>query len=223
MRRLAFATQVLPILVLLFPFGALAQNAWFAAQMPYGSGIYPVTVRISVDSLDHQGTTTTHFTQEAEYRGTDTAFYLRTTGALVSGKPLWQNTARSGVQHLETSYRDYTQTPALMSRFRTRPQLHTFENDALPEEFLYLQALQIDTTGQSLKILPSVWEVPYAPGAWTAEGTLTGKESRIDGVDCYQVLYTRIDGPTAEFHISQAGHQIIAFKTFRGTWFKRVQ
>jgi hypothetical protein len=178
-----------------------------------------------VDSLETDGQMLTHFSQEGEYRGADTAFYLRTDGALSAGKPLWQNTTRAGQASLETSYRDYAQTPALISHYQGRPKSHTFENDAVPEEFLYLLSLQLDTahTSQSLKILPPVWEVPYALGAWVAEGTLTGNETRIDGVDCYQVLYARIDGPTAEYHISKAGHQVIAFKTFRGTWFKRIQ
>jgi hypothetical protein len=230
---LAFALLFLPLVSLVFVVDAAAQNAWFFGQMPYGAGTYPVTVRISVDSVAEDGGPGISFTgisfiQEGEYRGADTAFYLRTDGAWQNHPPqaLWQNSVRSGVKSLETSFRDYGQEPALIRvQQGGLSKSHTFENDAVPEEFLYLLALQMDSVNasKSLKVLPSVWESSYALGAWLADGAYTGEFSRIDGVDCYQVQFSRIDGPTAEYYISKGGHQVIAFKTFRGTWFKRVQ
>jgi hypothetical protein len=140
---------------------------------------------------------------------------------------VWQNTVRSGVAGMEITRRDFVEEPAQFyaSQADFASNHHTFENDAVPEEFLYFLSSQIDSakTFQDIKVLPPVWEVGAIEGAWRASGEYTGSFSRLDGVDCYQVVYTRSDGASAEYYVSRQGRQVMAFKTFRGTWFKRVQ
>jgi hypothetical protein len=153
---------------------------------------------------------------------------MHTTGIYnaATESPIWQNTVRTGLYEVEWSYRDYMEKPAAVIYWQEKQSKSiTFENDAIPEEFLYFFAEKIDSlnTSKSLKILSPVWEVPFTIGAWTALVQYTGKKERIQGVDCYQVLYTRSDGTRAEYYVTIKGKQIWRFQSFRGVWFDRVQ
>jgi len=201
-----------------------AEDAWFSAKLPINGTFYPVTARIHTlktgDSIE--------FSSELQYRALDTAFSMHTTGVynITRESPVWQNSIRDGLYSVEWSFRDYTETPAAVYWHSHKSNgTITFENDALPEEFLYFLTGNIDGTNKSkdLKVLSPVWEIPFEPNAWTATARYTGQKIRIDGVDCYMVLYTRSDGAKAEYYITTKGKQVWRFQTFRGVWFNRVQ
>jgi len=201
-----------------------AGDAWFSAKLPINGTFYPVTARIHTqktgDSIE--------FSSELQYRAADTAFSMHTTGIYNTAKdvPVWQNSIRDGLYSVEWSFRDYTEKPAAIYwRSRQSNGTITFENDAIPEEFLYFLTENINEANKSkeLKILSPVWEIPFEPNAWTAIARYTGQKTRIDGVDCYMVLYTRSDGAKAEYYITIKGKQVWRFQTFRGVWFDRVQ
>jgi hypothetical protein len=153
---------------------------------------------------------------------------MHTTGIYntVKESPVWQNSIRDGLYTVEWSFRDYTEKPAAIYwRNRQSNGTITFENDAIPEEFLYFLAEKINLENKSkdIKVLSPVWEMPYEPNAWTAIARYTGQKTRIQGVDCYMVLYTRSDGAKAEYYVTVKGKQVWRFQTFRGVWFDRVQ
>jgi len=201
-----------------------AEDAWFSAKLPMSGKLYPVTARFytqkTADSLV--------FSAEMQYRAIDTSFSMHTTGlySISKGKPVWQNSIRSGLYSVEWTFRDYRETPAAAYW----PGSHgsssiTFESDAIPEEFLYFLTERISSadSNRSIKVLSSVWEVPFVPEAWITDARYTGNKTRIYGVDCFQVLYTRSDGARAEYYITEKGKQVWRFQTFRGVWFDRVQ
>jgi hypothetical protein len=202
---------------------ANAQDAWFSAKFPLNGKIFPVTARIYAQKTGDS----IKFSSELQYRAIDTSFSMHTTGVydLKINAPRWQNTARSGLYSVEWSFRDYREKPAAVYWQGETNGTITFENDAIPEEFLYFLAEKIDAANkyQEIRVLSPVWEVPFAPDAWIADAKYTGKLSRIDGVDCYQVLYTRSDGAQAEYYVTVKGKLVWRFKTFRGVWFDRVQ
>jgi hypothetical protein len=214
------------ICLVVWAFGLVqAEDAWFSAQLPIGGKLYPVTARIhtqkTADSLE--------FSAEMQFRSIDTSFLMHTTGIYNTAKesPVWQNSVRSGLYSVEWSFRDYREKPAAV--YWRGPQgdgSTTFENDAFPEEFLYFltEKIDSDTSSKDIKVLSPVWEVPFVPDAWIVYAQYTGKKTRIYGVDCYQVLYTRrSDGASAEYYITERGRQVWRFQTFRGVWFDRVQ
>jgi len=201
-----------------------AEDAWFSAKLPINGTFYPVTARIHTqktgDSIE--------FSSELQYKTIDTAFSMHTTGIYNTAKdvPVWQNSIRDGLYSVEWSFRDYSEKPAAIYwRSLQSNGTITFENDAIPEEFLYFLAPNIDSKNKSkdLKILSPVWEVPYEPNSWTAIARYTDQKLRIQGVDCYMVLYTRSDGTQAEYYVTMKGKQVWRFQTFRGVWFDRVQ
>jgi hypothetical protein len=202
---------------------ANAQDAWFSAKYPANGKIYSVTARIYTQKTDDS----IKFSSELQYRNIDTSFSMHSTGVydLKKGVPRWQNTTRSGLYSVEWSFRDYREKPAAVYWQGETNGTITFENDAIPEEFLYFLAEKIDASNkyQEIKVLSPVWEVPFKPDAWIADAKYTGRLLRIDGVDCYQVLYARSDGAQAEYYITIKGKQVWRFQTFRGVWFDRVQ
>jgi len=202
---------------------ANAQDAWFSAKLPLNGKTYPVTARIYTQKAGDS----IHFSSELYYRSKDTTFSMHTTGAynLKKDLPMWQNSTRSSLYSVEWSFRDYSEKPAAVYwRGETNGTI-TFENDAVPEEFLYFLTEKIDETNKyrEFKILSPVWEVPFKPDAWITDAKYTGQVQRIHGVDCYQVIYTRGDGARAEYYITVKGKQVWRFQTFRGVWFDRVQ
>jgi len=200
-----------------------AQDSWFSAKLPINGKTYPVTARIYTQKTED----TIKFSSELQYRALDTSFSMHTTGAydLKGDSPLWQNTTRSGLYSVEWSYRDYSEKPAAVYWRGESDGTITFENDAIPEEFLYFLTEKIDVSNKykEFKVLSPVWEVPHKPDAWVADAKYTGQVLRIYGVDCYQVVYTRSDGARAEYYITLKGKQVWRFQTFRGVWFDRVQ
>jgi len=205
---------------------ARAQDAWFSAELPLGGKFYPVTTRIHSKKAGDN----IEFSMELAYRAKDTTFSMHSTGVYSVAKknPVWQNSIRSGLYNVEWIFRDYTETPASVS-WSDNKTFHisstTFENDAVPEEFLYFLTEKIDSNNPSkdFKILSSVWEVSFVPDVWVITASYTGLKQRLNGVDCYQVVYVRSDGARAEYYISVRGKQVWKFKTFRGVWFDRVQ
>jgi len=202
----------------------LANDAWFSANFPINGKLYPITARVNAkktgDSLE--------FSMETQFRSKDTTFSMHTTGLYntANESPIWQNTIRTGLYYVEWSFRDYTENPAAVYwRGKQSNGTTTFENDAIPEEFLQFLASKVDSVNKSsfIKILSPVWELSYVPDAWTATALYTGQKIRIHGVDCYQVLYTRSDGARAEYYITIKGKQLWRFQTFRGVWFDRIQ
>jgi hypothetical protein len=214
-------------LILILALGlARAQDAWFSAELPLNGKLYPVTTRIHSKKVGNN----IEFSSELSYRAKDTTFSMHTTGVYdaVKKNPVWQNSTRGGLYNVEWSFRDYTETPAAVywssnkgSSFNTT----TFEPDAVPEEFLYFLTEKIDSNNPSkdFKILSPVWEIPYVPEVWAITANYTGLKMRIQGVDCYQVIYVRSDGARAEYYITLKGKQVWKFQTFRGVWFDRVQ
>jgi len=202
---------------------AMAQDSWFSAKFPINGKTYPVTARIYTQKAGDS----IKFSSELQYRNVDTSFSMHTTGAydLKRELPMWQNTTRSGLYSVEWSRRDYNEKPASIYWEGENHGSITFENDAIPEEFLYFLAEKIDATNKykEFKVLSPVWEVSYKPDAWIADAKYTGQVLRIHGVDCYQVVYTRSDGARAEYYITLKGKQVWRFQTFRGVWFDRVQ
>ena len=203
---------------------AKADDAWFSAKLPINGKLYPVTARIH----SHKAGDSIAFSSELQYRAADTSFSMHTTGIYNTAKekPVWQNSIRDGLYSVEWSFRDYSEKPAAIYwRSNLSNGTITFENDAIPEEFLYFLTEKIDSENKSenFKILSPVWEVPFEPNAWTASAKYTGQKIRIQGVDCYQVAYTRSDGAKAEYYITVKGKQVWRFQTFRGVWFERVQ
>lgn len=223
---------------------ALARESWFSATMVQGVRPYSVTVRIHEDSVwgykgNHQIATLSEpgatypgifFSLETQFRSADTTFHLHSTAlfrAQTTLQPIWQNTVRSGVRHVEWTRRLFV-NPPVSTEFHSLLHgdgRHTFEEDAIAEEFLYLKAPTMDSLNPhaEFKVLAPVWEQPYSMKAWTAVGNHTGQKLRIDGVDCYQIVFTRSDGATSEYFISEKGRLVFRFKSFRGTWFSRVQ
>jgi len=214
------------IFFLFLAFGlASAQDAWFSADLPLNGKLYPVTARIHSKKAGEN----IEFSTELSYRTKDTSFSMHSTGLYntVKKAPVWQNSIRSGLYAVEWSYRDYMVTPAYVSWINNKGSRGetTFENDAVPEEFLYFLAEKIDSTSPSkdFKILSPVWEISYVPDAWAITGNYTGLKMRLQGVDCYQVIFVRSDGARAEYYITVRGKQVWRFQTFRGVWFDRVQ
>jgi len=205
---------------------ARAQDAWFSADLPLNGKLYPVTARIHSKKIGEN----IEFSTELSYRTKDTSFSMHSAGLYntVKKNPVWQNSVRSGLYTVEWIFRDYTETPASVSwsdNKTFRINATTFENDAVPEEFLYFLTEKIDSNNpnKDFKILSPVWEVSFVPDAWAISASYTGLKIRIQGVDCYQVVYVRSDGARAEYYITQKGKQIWRFQTFRGVWFDRVQ
>jgi hypothetical protein len=203
-----------------------AQDAWFSADLPLNGKLYPVTTRIHSKKAGDN----IEFSSELYYRTKDTSFSLHTTGAYnaVKKSPVWQNSIRSGLYTVEWNFRDYKETPAAVywsDNKNFSVTTTTFENDAVPEEFLYFLTEKIDSANPSkdFKILSPVWEISFVPDAWAASASYTGLKMRIQGVDCYQVVYVRSDGARAEYYITLKGKQVWRFQTFRGVWFDRVQ
>ena len=201
-----------------------AGDAWFSAKLPVNGKLYPVTARIHSQKTGDSIV----FSSELQYRADDTSFSMHTTGVYNSVKEsaVWQNTIRDGLYTVEWSYRDYMEKPAAIYWSNNKNYgATTFENDAIPEEFLYFLTEKIDSvnTSKDLKVLSPVWEVSFVADAWNATTRYTGQKERIQGVDCYQVLYTRSDGASAEYYITIKGKQVWRFRTFRGVWFDRVQ
>ncbi len=214
------------ICLVIWAFGLVrAEDAWFSAKLPINGEFYPVKARIhtkkTADSLE--------FSAEMQYRSIDTSFSMHTTGVYNIAKecPVWQNSIRDGLYSVEWSFRDYREKPASVYwRNRHSDGLISFENEAIPEEFLYFLTEKVDSISprKELKILSSVWEVPFVPDAWIVDVRYTGQKMRIHGVDCYQVVYTRMsDGASAEYYITEKGKLVWRFQTFRGVWFDRVQ
>ncbi|MDR2555072.1 MAG: hypothetical protein LBC64_06540 [Fibromonadaceae bacterium] len=205
---------------------ARAQDSWFSADLPLNGKFYPVTARIHSKKAGNN----IEFSTELAYRAKDTTFSMHSTGVYdaVKKNPVWQNSVRTGLYTVEWTFRDYTETPASVS-WSDNKTFHinstTFENDAVPEEFLYFLAEKTDSNNPSkdFKILSSVWEVSFVPDAWAITASYTGLKQRINGVDCYQVVYVRSDGARAEYYVTQRGKQVWKFKTFRGVWFDRIQ
>jgi hypothetical protein len=214
-------------LILILALGlARAQDAWFSAELPLNGKLYPVTTRIHSKKVGNN----IEFSSELSYRAKDTSFSMHTTGVYdaVKKNPVWQNSARSGLYTVEWSFRDYTETPAAVywsGNKGSSVNTTTFQNDAVPEEFLYFLTEKIDSNNPSkdFKILSPVWEVSFIPEAWAITASYTGLKMRIQGVDCYQVVYVRSDGSRAEYYITLKGKQVWRFQTFRGVWFDRVQ
>jgi hypothetical protein len=202
-----------------------AADAWFLANLPINGKLYPVTARIHSQKTGDS----INFSAELQYRAIDTSFSMHTTGVYNTAKesPVWQNSIRDGLYSVEWSFRDYSEKPAAIYwRSHLSNGTITFENDALPEEFLYFLTEKIDSANPSknIKVLSPVWEVPFVPKSWKVTAKYTGKKLRIQGVECYQVIYTReYDGATAEYYITSVAKQIWRFQTFRGVWFDRVQ
>jgi hypothetical protein len=201
-----------------------ANDAWFSAKFPINGKFYPVTARIHSQKTGDS----IKFSSELQYRAKDTSFFMHTTGVYNTAKesPVWQNTVRDGVYSVEWSFRDYSEKPAAIYWRNDKSNgTITFENDALPEEFLYFLTEKVDsvTLSKEIKVLSPVWEMPFEPNAWYASAKYTGQKIRIQGVDCYQVVYTRSDGARAEYYVTLKGKQIWRFQTFRGVWFDRVQ
>jgi len=201
-----------------------AEDAWFSAKLPINGVFYPVTARIHTQKIGDS----LEFSSELQYRAADTAFSMHTTGLYNTAKntPVWQNSIRDGLYSVEWIFRDYTETPAAVYWRSPRSNgTTTFENEAVPEEFLYFLAGKIDATNKSkdFKVLSPVWEIPFEPNAWTAIARYTDQKTRIDGVDSYMVLFTRSDGAKAEYYVTIKGKQVWRFQTFRGVWFDRVQ
>jgi len=201
-----------------------AEDAWFSAKFPIDGDIYAVKTRIHTKKNGD----TLEFSSELRYNAIDTSFSMHTTGAynLAANAALWQNTVRTGLYSVEWTFKDFRDKPAAV-HWRGVQDLHvtTFENDAIPEEFLYFLTSKIDKENpyQDLKVLHPAWEMPFKPEAWITSAKYTGQLLRIRGVDCYQVLYTRSDGASAEYYITVKGKQVWRFQTFRGVWFDRVQ
>jgi len=204
---------------------ARAGDAWFKADLPSNGKLYPVTARIHTKKAGDN----IKFSSELTYRTQDTSFSMHTVGVYnaVKKNPVWQNSIRSGLYTVEWTFRDYTATPAYVywsdnngSRGET-----TFENDAVPEEFLYFLTDKVDSANPSkdFKILSPVWEIPFVPDAWAITANYTGLKMRFYGVDCYQIIYTRSDGARAEYYITEKGKQVWRFQTFKGVWFERIQ
>ena len=213
-------------LLILAPGLVRAQDAWFSADLPLNGKLYPVTTRIHSKKAGDN----IEFSSELYYRTKDTSFSLHTTGVYnaVKKNPVWQNSIRSGLYTVEWNFRDYTETPAVVywsDNKSSSVSSTTFENDAVPEEFLYFLTEKIDSANPSkdFKILSPVWEVSFVPDAWVIAASYTGLKMRIQGVDCYQVVYVRSDGARAEYYITLKGKQVWRFQTFRGVWFDRVQ
>jgi hypothetical protein len=201
-----------------------ANDAWFSAKLPINGKFYPVTARINSQKTGDS----IKFSSELQYRAKDTSFFMHTTGVYNMAKksPIWQNTVRDGLYSVEWSFRDYSEKPAAVYWRNDKSNgTITFENDALPEEFLYFLTEYIDSvnTSRDIKVLSPVWEIPFEPNAWYASAKYTGQKIRIQGVDCYQVVYTRSDGVHAEYYVTLKGKQIWRFQTFKGVWFDRVQ
>lgn len=198
---------------------AQASDAWFSAKLPINGKLYPVTARIHAQNTNDS----IKFSAEMQFRSIDTVFLMHTTG-LYANKPIWQNSVRSGLHWVEWNFRDYAKDPAVNFWHNGQGMDSvTFYNDIVPEEFLYFLAENVNSV-ETVKLLPATWEASFAPIGWfTAEAKKTGQKTRIHGVDCYQVLYTRNDGATAEYYITEKGKQVWRFKTFRGVWFDRVQ
>jgi len=217
----------LACLLIFLSFGlARAQDAWFSADLPLNGKLYPVTARI----LSKKAGDNIEFSLDLSYRTKDTSFSMHTTGVYnaVKKNPVWQNSIRSGLYAVEWTFRDYTEIPAAVywsSNRGSNISTTTFENDAVPEEFLYFLTEKIDSNNKSkdFKILSPVWEVSHIPEAWVITANYTGLKMRIQGVDCYQVVYVRSDGARAEYYITVRGKQVWRFQTFRGVWFDRVQ
>jgi len=205
---------------------ARAQDAWFSADLPLNGKIYPVTARIHTKKAGDN----IEFSSELSYRAKDTSFAMHTTGvySLAKKNPIWQSSIRSGLYAVEWTFRDYKETPASVywnGNKSSSVSTTTFENDAIPEEFLYFLTDKVDSANPSrdFKILSPVWEVPFVPDAWAITASYTGLKMRLQGVDCYQVIYTRSDGARAEYYVTLRGRQVWRFQTFRGVWFDRVQ
>jgi len=205
---------------------ARAQDAWFSVDsFPLNGKFYPVTARIHSKKVGEN----IEFSTEL-FSLKDSSFSMHSTGLYnaVKKSSVWQNSVRSGLYTVEWSYRDYTETPAVVywsSNKGSTLNTTTFENDAVPEEFLYFLTEKIDSKNptKDFKILSPVWEISYVPDAWAITGSYTGLNLRIQGVDCYQVIYTRSDGARAEYYITAKGKQVWRFQTFRGVWFNRGQ
>jgi len=216
--------MVKPLLLICLVFGlSQAEDAWFSARLPINGKTYPVTARIyakkTADSIA--------FSAEMQYRSIDTSFSMHTTGIYsISKGPVWQNSIRSGLYSVEWIFRDYRESLAAIYWFSPKgTNSITFEKDVIPEEFLYFLAEKISSpdSNRSVKIHSSVWELPFVPEIRFTDVQYTGKKTRIQGVDCYQVIYKRSDGATAEYYITEKGKQVWRFQTFRGVWFDRVQ
>ncbi|MDR0518193.1 MAG: hypothetical protein LBH25_14255 [Fibromonadaceae bacterium] len=217
---------ILFVCLLIWAFNlARASDAWFSASLPIKGKLYPITARFHLekngDSLK--------FSSEAQYRTIDTSFSMHTTGVfnLAKNVPIWQNTVRSGLYSVEWSFKDYTEKPAAVY-WRGESNKHSstsFENDAIPEEFLYFLSSRVDSihTSWDFKMLSPAWEVPFDTASWVVNSKYTGQKLRIQGVDCYHVVHTRADGVKSEYYITIKGKQVWRFQTFRGVWFDRVQ
>jgi len=213
------------LLLLSLAFGlSMAEDARFVAELPIRGQSYPVTARIytqkTADSIV--------FSAEMQYRSIDTSFSMHTTGVYNTAKNMsvWQNTVRTGLYSVEWNFRDYRETPAFV--YWSVPQgtnSTTFKNEVIPEEFLYFLTEKINApdSSRSFEMLSSTWELPFEPKIWTVDAKYTERKMRIDGVDCFHVLYKRDDGATAEYYISEKGRQVWRFQTFRGVWFKRLR
>lgn len=203
----------------------MAEEARFVAELPIKGQSYPVTARMYAKKMADSLV----FSAEMQYRSIDTSFSMHTTGVYNTAKniPVWQNSIRTGLYSVEWNFRDYREDPATVSW--NEPQginSTTFKHEVIPEEFLYFLAETVspaNSNGKSFEMLHSTWELPFEPKIWTVEAKYTGKKMRINGVDCFHVLYTRDDGATAEYYISEKGRQVWHFQTFRGVWFKRVR
>jgi hypothetical protein len=221
-------------LIFLLAWGvSLASDAWFSANLPINGKLYPITARINAQKAGDS----IKFSMETQFRSfankktgsIDTAFSMHTTGIYNAAQelPVWQNTVRDGLYSVEWSFRDYTESPAAVYwRSEQGNGTTTFVNEAVPEEFLYFLADKVDSANifKNLIVLSPVWEVPFVnPEAWTATAQYTGQKQRIQGVDCYHVVYTRSDGASAEYYITIRAKQVWRFKTFRGIWFERIQ
>jgi hypothetical protein len=201
-----------------------AEDALFSAKLPINGEFYAVTARIhsqkNGDSIE--------FSAKIYYNSVDTSFLMHTTGVYntASESPIWQNSIRDAVYSVEWNFRDYVSVPAVNYWHKSQGKDSiTFENDAIPEEFLYFLTEKINSknVNKELKILAPVWEVPFVPGAWIVDAKYTGYKIRFHGVDCYQVVYTRrSDGAKAEYYVTEKGKQIWRFQTFRGVWFERI-
>lgn len=202
-----------------------AEDAWFSAKLPINGKLYPVTARIHTEKVKDN----LEFSSELHYRNADTTFSMHTTGLYntVKDSPIWQNTIRDALFSVEWSFKDYTEKPAIVSWLSDQKKISatSFDNEALPEEFLYFLTEKIDSvnTSKNFKIFSPAWEVSFNPELWYIDARYTGRKERIQGVDCYQVLYTRADGAKAEYYITVKGKQVWRFQTFRGVWFDRVQ
>lgn len=203
---------------------ARSEDAWFSAQYPSNGKTYPVTARINTQE---QGDSI-KFSYEMWYRAVDTSFSMHSVGTYntKNNVPIWQNTVRNGLYSVEWSFKDYREKPAAVYwQSEQSDGTITFENEAVPEEFLYFLTEKIDSvnSNKEFKMLSPALEVSFKPDAWITNARYTGKRFRIQGVDCYQVIYTRSDNKKAEYYVTEKGKQIWRFQTFRGMWFDRVQ